>query len=180
MRALRALVVVILAALVLRAAAAAEERVEGMVQAVSAEKQTLTVLVAGKERTFDVLKKARIKVNGKEASLPGVRKGQKVVLLYNPELEVVAGIEATGDAAADPELVALKELPAGQNSGPWPSPDGLTLYWQSNMPGERQRWIWCAERKDRDSLFEKPRKLVPGNDPTASGSWPAPPSPKTA
>lgn len=73
-------------------------------------------------------------------------------------------------SAADPELIRLKELPANaSHSGPWLSPDGLTLYWQSNNASNPQRWVWCAERRNAEGLFENARKLVPGNDPTVTG-----------
>ncbi len=72
--------------------------------------------------------------------------------------------------AAPPELTLLKELPQdAYNSAPWVSPDGLTLYWQSTAKGEKQRWVWRAERKSADALFESARKLVPGSDPTVTG-----------
>jgi hypothetical protein len=54
--------------------------------------------------------------------------------------------------AAKPELVVLRELPREQHkSGPWPSPDGLTLYWSSKS-GKDFR-VWVATRKDKDSPF---------------------------
>ncbi len=73
-------------------------------------------------------------------------------------------------SAAPPELTPLKELPQdAYSSAPWVSSDGLTLYWQSTAKGEKQRWVWRAERKSADALFESARKLVPGSDPTVTG-----------
>ena len=72
--------------------------------------------------------------------------------------------------AAQPELAPLKELPQnGYSSAPWVSSDGLTLYWQFTTKGEKQRWIWRAERKSADALFENARKVVPGADPALTG-----------
>lgn len=73
-------------------------------------------------------------------------------------------------SAAPPEIMPLNELPQdAYNTAPWLSPDGLTLYWQSTAKGEKQRWVWRAERKSADALFENARKLFPGSDPTVSG-----------
>jgi hypothetical protein len=80
------------------------------------------------------------------------------------QLQHAASTKTQTDA---PELSMLNELPANAyNSAPWLSPDGLSLYWQSKPTGQEQRWIWTAQRQNKDALFENSRKLMPGSDPT--------------
>lgn len=69
-------------------------------------------------------------------------------------------------------VVAIDELPQnGYSSAPWVMPDGLTLYFQFTPKGEKQRWIWRADRKSTGSTFENVRKVLAGSDPalTADG-----------
>lgn len=155
-------------------ALAAERRIEGVVRSIDNDGSSITVTtkVGAKEQTetLDVLKKAKISVNGQAAALSTVRKGQKVVILFNSDLEVATKIDATGEGVAEPELTILRELPNsdGVLSAPWPSIDGLTLYWKARKTDEKQPWVWRATRKTRDDLFTDAQRLVPGNDPTVT------------
>lgn len=152
-------------------ATAADRRIEGVVTALDADHLSVTVKTqAGgteQEETLDILKKAKVSVNGKTAPLQEVRTGQKIVIIYNSELEVATVVEATGEGLAEPELVVLKELPNGDGnqSAPYVSEDGLTLYWKARKVDEKQPWIWSAHRKSPNDLFEDAKRLVPGNDP---------------
>jgi hypothetical protein len=66
-----------------------------------------------------------------------------------------------------PELVALRELPAGQNkSGPWLSADGRSLYWADKQAAEH--WIWRADRGGPGQVFERATRLFTGHDMTLS------------
>jgi uncharacterized protein (TIGR03067 family) len=150
---------------------AEDRRVEGVVQAINADGNLITLKSkpAGKEQdeTFDVLKKAKVTLNGNAASLSDLRRGQKATLVFNTDLEVVTKIDASGEGILEPQLIVIKELPNydSYQSAPWLSEDGLNLYWKSPPPGDKQHWIWTARRKSPDDLFENARKLVPGNDP---------------
>lgn len=85
-------------------------------------------------------------------------------------LTFVLAVCVTATRAAEPELAPLNELPQqGYNSAPWVSSNGLTVYWQFTTKGEQQRWIWRAERKSAEALFENARKVVPGADPALTG-----------
>lgn len=159
------------------ALATEDRRIEGTVKAVDAEKSTVTLTTkdrtAAKDETLDVVKKARITVNGGPAALKDVRRGQQAVATFNTELEVVTKLDATGEGVAPlvPETTFLNELPEADvdHTGPWPTADGLTLYWKTRpRSGGGQSWIWSARRKTKDGLFEDARRLVPGSDMTVS------------
>jgi hypothetical protein len=87
-----------------------------------------------------------------------------------PKSRVLAVNDARSKVS-ETAMVPLEELPQqdGYNSAPWVSANGLTLYWQSAAKGEKQRSIWCAERKNADSLFSNARTLFSGSDPTLTG-----------
>jgi hypothetical protein len=62
-----------------------------------------------------------------------------------------------------PELIALRELPSGQNkSGPWLSSDSRALYWADKQGAEH--WIWRADRKEPGQPFEGAAQLFTGHD----------------
>lgn len=87
-------------------------------------------------------------------------------LRLRPLRETVQKLESP-TASGRPELVALSELPVEQHkSGPWPSADGLTLYWSSKRGKDFRTWV--ATRKDLRSRFENIRELLPGYDPTVT------------
>src|SRR6476646_2293899 len=110
-------------------AQAADRRSEGVVKAVDADKSSVTLATqAGampKDETLDVVKKARVTVNGLPASLKDVRSGQKAVAVLNTELEVVTKLDAAGEGVAPlvPEVTVVNELPGpdGPHVGPWVS-----------------------------------------------------------
>jgi hypothetical protein len=153
---------------------AADTRIDGVVKAVDADNSSITITATidgeDQDRTLDVLKKVKVTVDGQAAALKDARRGQKVTLTFNPDLEVVTKIDLSGAGVPDPELVVLKELPRpeAQQSGAWLSEDGLTLYWKGLPPGEQRVWIWSAQRKTKDDLFENVKRLVPGHDPTVT------------
>src|SRR5262245_10523813 len=80
---------------------AAERRIEGVVRSVEPQKWSITVTTktAGKEQDeiLDVLKKAKVTVDGQSAELKDVRKGQRASIVFNSELEVATKIDATGE-----------------------------------------------------------------------------------
>jgi uncharacterized protein (TIGR03067 family) len=158
-------------------AGAEERRIDGTVKAVDAEKSTITLGMKAraetKDETLDVLRKAKIKANGQTATLKDLRRGQRVVAVFDDKLEVVTRLEVTGEGIAPmvPEITIVNELPEpnGHHTGPWPSADGLTLYWKT-QPGLRSdnAWIWSAHRKSKDGFFEDGKRLVPGSDMTVT------------
>lgn len=155
-------------------ARAADRTIEGIAKAIDTDKLsiTLSTTTGGKEHTetLDVLKKVKVRVNGQAAEFRDLQKGQKLVVVYNSELEVITQIEASGDGTPEPESATLRELPNpdSNHSAPWVSDDGLSLYWKAPRPGEQQMWIWSARRKTKDELFEAAATLVPGHDPTVT------------
>lgn len=158
-------------------AIAADRRIEGTVKAVDAEKSTVIITTwsgaTAKDETLDVVKKAKVTINGQPATLKDVRRGQKAVAIFNADLEVVTKLDATGEGAVAlvPEITVVNELPEpeGHHTGPWPSADGLTLYWKTQPGfGNANAWIWSAKRKSKDAFFEDAKRLVPGSDMTAS------------
>jgi hypothetical protein len=50
---------------------------------------------------------------------------------------------------------------------PWPSKDGLTIYWEHQVSGQGAS-IWTARRKNPDSFFENKKMLFKGRHPTVS------------
>ncbi len=85
-----------------------------------------------------------------------------------PKDPPVDGKAAAAAAAGDrrPELVPLTGLNSDRmESGPWPTGDGLTLYWtvfQNRLPPA----IWSSARPGPDAPFNKPERLFLGAYPT--------------
>lgn len=61
---------------------------------------------------------------------------------------------------AVPEVVSLTELNTTKRDFcPWPSPDGLTIYWVTDTPSDPEGEIWTARRRDAGSLFADKRQV---------------------
>ncbi len=74
---------------------------------------------------------------------------------------------AQSEPSSTTQLLALRELPGSQNkSGPWLSPDGLSLYW-ADKQGE-QHSIWRASRSAPGQPFKNATRIIGGHDPTFS------------
>ncbi len=164
-------------ALVASIAVAADRRIEGTVKAVDAERLAVTLTTtagaATKDQRLDVLRKAKVTVDGRDAALGDVRRGQRAIAVFNDELEVVTRLDATGEGVAPmvPEVAVLNELPEPDlhRTGPWPTADGLTLYWKTQpVAGGGQAWIWSARRTSKDALFQDAKRLLPGSDMTVA------------
>ncbi len=140
--------------------------VEVTIHAVKPEAKEITVAyksgTADKSITLDVSRKAEITLNGKKADLGSLGPGLKASLDYDRGLEIVTKIVATGTpvAIAQPELVEVTEL--GDARFPWFSADGLTIYFERNAE------IWTAHRNDPQSLFQDPKLVCGGMQPTLS------------
>ncbi|MGE3818837.1 MAG: TIGR03067 domain-containing protein [Isosphaeraceae bacterium] len=155
---------------------AADRQIEGTVKAVDVSKSTITLTTglegSTRDETLDVVKKARITLNGQPASLADIQRGQKGVATFNVDLEIVTAFKATGEASPTlvPEMARITELPEPDlpHTGPWLSTDGLTLYWK-NQPGISEKgWIWSATRETKDGLFDNAKKHVNGGDMTVT------------
>jgi len=143
--------------------------IEASIKSVDVKGRTLTVNRKGKTLELDVSRKAKVTINGKAGKLDDLSAGQKIEIDYHTDLEIVLKIEATGDGLSEPELVVLHELNTeGHDTNPWLSADGLTIYWNVQIPPEKTKWVWTANRQDTDSLFDNKRRLLPGSDPTVS------------
>jgi len=92
---------------------------------------------------------------------------KELVLRKQPE-ETSRTPQPNSQAPRDkPYLVTLNELPFDQHkSGPWPSADGLTLYWSSKRG--RDFRIWVATRKNKEARFENIKELFAGYDLTVT------------
>jgi outer membrane protein assembly factor BamB len=68
---------------------------------------------------------------------------------------------------ASKQVRNLDELNSdGQDSYPWLSSDGLTIYWATK---ESENWIWTANRIDEHSRFVDKKKLFRGHSPVLTG-----------
>ena len=145
--------------------------IEVAIKSVDAKDRTITASRKDKTLELDVSKRAEVVINGKVGKLDALAAGQKANIDYETTLEIVTKIEATGEGTnlPAPELVALKELNTEDHeTNPWLSADGLTIYWNVNIPPQKTKWVWTANRPDTDSLFDNKQRLLPGSDPTVS------------
>lgn len=148
---------------------AAVVTIDGTIKSVDAKKRTITMQTKTKTLEFDVSRKAKINVKSKAAKLDSLKPGQKVKISYHEDLEIVLKIDALSLKEKQPELVVLNELDKeGAENNPWLTSDGLTIYWTVEIAPEQTRWVWTARRKDADSLFENPIRLIPAQDFTIS------------
>jgi hypothetical protein len=74
--------------------------IEGTIKSVDARKRTITVETGSKTLTLDVSSKAKVLLDGQEASLDSLKPGQKATLSYHDKLEVVLKITAATTATA--------------------------------------------------------------------------------
>jgi uncharacterized protein (TIGR03067 family) len=151
-----------------------EQKVSGTVLKVDAPGRTLTIApdAGGRAKALDleVSRKAKITVDGGEASLDSLRVGQRATVTYDAGLGVATAVEATGKGEAAPTIHHVAELNTpGQENALWPSPDGLTMYGVSQARTGGEGEIWSATRKDHDSLFGPKRTLGRGRHVTVSG-----------
>jgi hypothetical protein len=152
--------------------------IDGTVKAVDAKTRTITVETGSKTLTLDVSSKAKISVEGKEASLDTLKPGETVKLSYHDKLEVVLKIAVASNRQGQPhspsalEATPLDELnfPAVNDVNPSLTSDGLQIFWQT--PGEdvaaKEQWIYSARRKDPASRFTDKAKLFRGFNPVIS------------
>lgn len=149
---------------------AAEKTIEGKIKSVDATKRTISVI--GKDKTLDLELSKNTKITAKNKQLLDPRSlqaGQSVKLKYHDALGIVLEIDVLSPIEKKPELVLLSELDTnGEESNPWVSPDGITIYFTVKEPTQQTRWIWTAKRKDAESLFENPKRLIPAMDFTVS------------
>ena len=153
---------------------AAVVEVEVTIKSVNPQARGISVVyetnLGQKTIELDVSRKAEITVNGKEGGLDSLKPGQKAKITYEKELQVVTKIEATGQAKAaaeEPELAEVSELnDEGNISHPWPSRDGLTIYWTRGVGGKGT--VWTAHRDDPQATFKDKRSLFNGRCPTVS------------
>lgn len=148
---------------------AAEKTIEGIIKSVDPTKRTISV--TDKDKTFDLELSKNTKITAKDKALnaSSLDAGQSVKLKYHDALGIVLEIDVLSPIQKKPELVVLTELDVkGEESNPWISPDGLTIYYTVKEPSQKTRWVWSATRKDAESLFEDPMRLIPAMDFTVS------------
>ena len=144
---------------------AAEKTIEGKIKSVDATKRTISVIDNGQALDLELSKNTKITAKDKTLDVRSLQAGQNVKLKYHDVLGIVLEIEVLSPIEKRPELAVLTELDVnGEESNPWLSPDGLTIYYTVKEPSQQTRWVWSAKRKDVESLFENPKRLIPAMD----------------
>lgn len=141
--------------------------IEVVIKSVDAKGRTISAIHKNKTLELDVSRKAEVIINSKAGKLDALAAGQQAKIDYETSFEIITKIDATGSPlknATDPlSLIELSELNSGTyTADPWISLDGLIIYWHS------EGYIWTAQRKNKDSLFEKKQKLLPGRHATVA------------
>ena len=148
---------------------AAEKTIEGKIKSVDATKRTISVIDNGQALDLELSKNTKITAKNKSLNPSSLQAGQSVKLKYHDALGIVLEIDVFSPIEKKPELVLLSELDVqGEESNPWISKDGLTIYYTVKAPKQQTRWVWTAKRKDAESLFENPKRLIPAMDFTVS------------
>ena len=148
---------------------AAEKTIDGKIKSVDATKRTISVIDKDKSLDLELSKNTKITAKNKSLNPSSLQAGQSVKLKYHDALGIVLEIDVLSAIEKKPELVVLTELDVNaEESNPWLSRDGMTIYYTVKEPSQQTRWIWTAKRKDADSLFENPKRLIPAMDFTLS------------
>ena len=148
---------------------AAEKTIDGKIKSVDATKRTISVVDNDKTLDLELSKNTKIVAKDKSLNTSSLQAGQSVILKYYDGLGIVLEIDVLSPIEKKPELVLLSELDTnGEESNPWLSSDGLTIYYTIQEPSQQTRWVWTAKRKDPESLFEDPKRLIPAMDFTLS------------
>lgn len=144
---------------------AAEKTIDGIIKSVDATKRTISVIDKDKSLDLELSKNTKITAKDKPLNASSLQVGQNVKLKYHDGLGIVLEIDVLSPFEKKPELVLLSELDTnGEESNPWISPDGMTIYYTVKDPTQQTRWVWTAKRKDAESLFENPVRLLPAMD----------------
>ncbi|MFI4852608.1 MAG: hypothetical protein ACIAZJ_26145 [Gimesia chilikensis] len=148
---------------------AAEKSIEGKIKSVDATKRTISVTDKDQTLDLELSKNTKITAKNKPLDARSLQAGQDVKLKYHDALGIVLEIDVLSPIQKKPELVVLTELDVnGEESNPWVSSDGMTIYYTVKEPSQQTRWVWTAKRKDAESLFEDPKRLIPAMDFTVS------------
>lgn len=148
---------------------AAEKTIEGKIKSVDATKRTISVIDKDKPLDLELSKNTKITAMGKPLNASSLQAGQSVIMKYHDALGIVLEIDVLSAIEKKPELVVLNELDVnGEESNPYLSPDGLKIYFTVKELTQQTRWVWSAKRKDAESLFENPKRLIPAMDFTVS------------
>ncbi|QDU50482.1 PD40 domain-containing protein [Gimesia panareensis] len=148
---------------------AAEKTIDGIIKSVDATKRTISV--TDKDKTLDLELSKNTKITGMNKPLnpSSLQSGQSIKLKYHDALGIVLEIDVLSAIEKKPELVVLNELDVqGEESNPFLSPDGLKIYFTIKEQSQQTRWVWTAKRRDAESLFENPKRLIPAMDFTVS------------
>ncbi|QDT24400.1 hypothetical protein [Gimesia chilikensis] len=148
---------------------AAEKTIDGKIKSVDPTKRTISVIDKDKSLDLELSKNTKITAKNKSLNSNSLQAGQSVRLKYHDALGIVLEIEVLSPIEKRPELAVLTELDVnGEESNPCLSADGMTIYFTIKESSQQTRWIWSAKRKDKESLFENPKRLIPAQDFTVS------------
>tara|TARA_R110002124_G_scaffold13531_1_gene62156 strand:+ start:241 stop:1320 length:1080 start_codon:yes stop_codon:yes gene_type:complete len=148
---------------------AAEKSIDGKIKSVDPTKRTISVTDKDNTLDLELSKNSKITAKNKPVNPSSLQSGQSVKLKYHDALGIVLEIDVLSIIEKKPELVLLSELDVnGEESNPCLSLDGLTIYFTVKELSQQTRWVWTAKRKDTESLFENPKRLIPAMDFTLS------------
>ena len=141
---------------------------EGTVTAVDATARSITI----ERKTPKGTKTLELEVTKKAGDLSSVKAGDSISFSYDPDLELVTkfggGTKSPSGNDEMAEVIAIQELDAaGNEDQPWVTPDGLTIFWTTQKPGERKQ-VWSASRTSPQLLFGNKRQVTIGQDNTFS------------
>ncbi|MAX39942.1 MAG: hypothetical protein CME33_25645 [Gimesia sp.] len=148
---------------------AAEKSIDGKIKSVDPTKRTISVIDKDNTLDLELSKNTKITAKNKPLNSSSLQAGQDVKLKFHDTLGIVLEIDVLSPVEKKPELVVLNELDTnGEESNPWLSLDGLTIFFTTKEPSQQTRWVWSATRNDAESLFENPKRLIPAMDFTVS------------
>ena len=145
---------------------AADITVKATIKSIDSTQSSITIQRKSKTLDLELSDNVRILIDGKSADLSSLKKGAEASVTFNSTLEIVTKI-VVGDEpkTLKPTISVISELDGrGQESHPWLSSDGLTIYWTSSNPRQNVPWINMAKRGDNSSLFGEPSELIPAMD----------------
>ncbi len=133
---------------------AALATIEVTLQQIDADGRKLTVKRNSKTTAFDVSRKAAIIVGGKSAAMGSLRPNQKASITFDPENEVVVGVEVVGPADGPSTAPATSTLATPQAA----PPDDTTTVEATIASVDISKRTLSITRKTKTTAFDVARK----------------------
>ena len=129
-------------------AQAAEKSIDGKIKSVDATKRTISVTDKDQTLDLELSKNTKITAKNKPLNPSSLQAGQSVTLKYHDALRIVLEIDVLSTVEKKPELVVLNELDTnGEESNPWVSRDGLTIYYTVKELSQQTRCVDCETKR---------------------------------